>query len=232
LDHQKTRVLTQTSSTVQLGSAQPFVSQEPPSQEQRKRNNTTNPTALRSENLEKLIPLDSEVAEQECELSNAVRCSSVSKEQGREASETQPAETHPRDATHDETSNKTVGDGQYQYYLLKPRTSSSRRVLIPLNSNATLGDCLQGRTLLEFPTIYAFPPDIQQLPEGFMLEEDYQKQEGEEQKEFEELIKELDPGILKRLRDDGRHGGDRFAQEEVGSKAILDVLKKDIGTEL
>jgi hypothetical protein len=64
-----------------------------------------------------------------------------------------------------------------------------------------------------------------------MLEEDYLKQEGEEQKEFDELISELDPEILKRLRDDGRQSSarqDRKA-EEVDSREILDVLKKDFG---
>ena len=62
-----------------------------------------------------------------------------------------------------------------------------------------------------------------------MLEEEYAKLEGEQQKEFDELMNELDPEILKRLKEgEGahRHAG---ADEEVDSKKILDVLKQDIG---
>jgi hypothetical protein len=212
LDHQNTRLLTETSSTMSLGSAQPFASRGQGKQKKRKLD------------VEKLISttLDCKVAEQEHELSAPVGS----------PSEPRSVEAHSRDEFGDEASSVSVGDGQYHYYLLKPRTSSSRRVLIPLNSNATLGECLQGRTVLEFPTIYAFPSVIQQLPEEFILEEDYQRQEGEEQKEFDDLIRDLDPEILRRLRDDGAHNGARSAKEEVDSKAILDVLKKDIDTGL
>jgi hypothetical protein len=62
------------------------------------------------------------------------------------------------------------------------------------------------------------------------MEEEYLKQEGEEQKEFNELISELDPEILKRLKDDEqRSAPGRGKDEEVDSKEILDVLKKDFG---
>jgi hypothetical protein len=123
-----------------------------------------------------------------------------------------------------------MGDGKHRFFLLKPRTTSSRHVLIPLDTNATLGECLNGRTVLEFPTIYVFPDSVQQLPGDFMLEEEYLKQEGEEQKEFSELISELDPKILKRLKDDEQRSvPGRERNEEVDSKEILDVLKKDFG---
>ena len=59
-----------------------------------------------------------------------------------------------------------------------------------------------------------------------MLDEDYRKEEGEQQREFEELMKDVDPEILKRLKDDGRSSK---ADEEVDSKKILDVLKQDLG---
>jgi hypothetical protein len=212
LDYQNTRMLTETSSTMSLGSAQPFASRGQGMHKRRKLDVEKSTS----------ITLDCKVAEKKHELSAAVRS----------PSEPQSVEAHSRDEFGDEASSVAVGNGQYDYYLLKPRTSSSRRVLIPLNSNATLGESLQGRTVLEFPTIYVLPSNIKQLPEEFMLEEEYQRQEGEEQKEFDNLIKDLDPEILKRLRDDGAHNGDRSAKEEVDSKAILDVLKKDIDTGL
>ncbi len=64
-----------------------------------------------------------------------------------------------------------------------------------------------------------------------MLEDDYLKQEGEEQEEFDKLMRDLDPQILKRLKED-RSQGDEEKEEEVDSERILDVLKRDLGTEL
>jgi hypothetical protein len=107
-------------------------------------------------------------------------------------------------------------------------------VLIPLTSSHTLAESLHGRTVLEFPTIYVFPTSVQGLPEEFMLEEEYVRLEGEEQKEFDELMKELDPDILRRLKEgDGISQSDRGAgEEEIDDKKILDVLKQDLGGRL
>lgn len=78
----------------------------------------------------------------------------------------------------------------------------------------------------EFPTVYYFPAATSDLPSEFMLDEDYRREEGEQQREFEELMRDVDPEILRRLKDDGAKGkGD----EEVDSKRILDVLKQDLG---
>ena len=119
-----------------------------------------------------------------------------------------------------------LSDGRYKFYLLRPRTSSVRRVLIPLTASDPLGDVLRGCTVEEFPTMYYFRSTTTELPAEFMLDEDYRREEGEQQREFEELMKDVDPEILKRLRDDGASGK---AGEEVDSKKILDVLKQDLG---
>lgn len=126
----------------------------------------------------------------------------------------------------DLTQSDAQTNGRYVFYLLRPRTSSSRRVLVPLKSSDTLGDALRGHIVEEFPTIYYFPAATPDLPTDFMLDQDYRKEEGEQQREFEELMKEVDPEILKRLKDDGASGK---ADEEVDSKKILDVLKQDLG---
>lgn len=78
----------------------------------------------------------------------------------------------------------------------------------------------------EFPTIYYFPATTAALPEKFMRDEDYRKEEGEQQKEFEELMRDVDPEILRRLKDNKANSRD---EEEVDSKRILDVLKQDLG---
>lgn len=132
-----------------------------------------------------------------------------------------PLELHP-----DPASTGISTENRYTFFLLRPRTSSNRRVLIPLTSTDTLGDALRGQTVEEFPTVYYFPAATTDLPPEFMLDEEYRKEEGEQQREFEELMKDVDPEILRRLKDDGsRSRGD----EEVDSKRILDVLKQDLG---
>lgn len=138
------------------------------------------------------------------------------------------ADTHPRDARHDEPPAQPLGDEHHGFYLLRPRASSSRRVLVPLAPSTTLSDVLHGRTVLEFPTIYVFPSAMAQLPDEFILEDEYVKQEGEEQRELDELLRDLDPEILRRLKEDGERGEER-REEEVDSKKILDVLKQDLG---
>lgn len=115
---------------------------------------------------------------------------------------------------------------KYDFYLLRPRTSSSRRVLIPLEPTATLADCLRGRTVLEFPTIYAFPLSTPPPSEEFVLEEEYLKQERQEQKEFEDLIKTVKPEALRKLSAEDPDGR---GSDEIDGNKILDVLKQDIG---
>jgi len=119
-------------------------------------------------------------------------------------------------------------DEQYHFYLLRPRTSTTRHVLIALDSSQTLGESLCGHTVLEFPTIHVFPASMAQLPEEYMLEDEYIKQEGEEQKELDQLLQDLDPETLKRLKAEGTER-DTTREEEVDGKMILDVLKQDLG---
>ncbi|KAF2869910.1 hypothetical protein BDV95DRAFT_90881 [Massariosphaeria phaeospora] len=114
---------------------------------------------------------------------------------------------------------------QPRFFLSKARTSSSHHVLIPILPTALLGDCLRGRTVLEFPTIYVFPSTTSQLPEDFILEEEYLKQEGEDEKEFQDMLKTVSPEALRAIR--GEEAQDQ-ASKEVDSKTILDVLKQDL----
>lgn len=246
LDDQKRRLLTETSSTCQIAVAQPFAPREQHKAKKRKRHverpSTPSSSTLQdvtptTENQNKSVPLelelDNKVVHQEREHSSSGRRASHPNEQKVEEGKAHLAEAHHSDHRHDGPCTEPVGDGEPRFFLVKPRTSSSRHVLIPLNSTATLGECLNGRTVLEFPTIYVFPTSVEQLPAEFMLEEDYLKQEGEEQKELNELISELDPEILKQLRHDGQQPRNRTArEEEVDSSEILDVLKKDFGTVL
>lgn len=70
-------------------------------------------------------------------------------------------------------------DGLY-FYLHRPLTSSKMKCLIPINSNSTWKEMLKRRTLLEFPTIYVREELPSQLPDPFILEQDYLQNHGED----------------------------------------------------
>jgi hypothetical protein len=113
----------------------------------------------------------------------------------------------------------------YYFFLHKPRTSSDRHVVTPVTPSETLRATLRSRTVLEFPTIYVFtnpsPPT-----DTFILEEEYLKQEKQEQQELEDALKSVQPGTLQALNEGG--SGEQ-AGDELDSKRILDVLKRDLG---
>jgi hypothetical protein len=244
IDHQKRRQLTQTSSTCPIIDAQPFGVQEQHKLKKRKRHvkpasstSSTNfhdgpPTRNYQGEPVQSVQLDTinKIVSHERERSSSGGRSPPHYEDKDEEVEPHLEETCPTNHGDNGPNTEPVGNGQHRFFLVKPRARSSRHVLIPLNATATLGECLIGCTVLEFPTIYMFPHPVKQLPDEFILEGDYLKQEGEEQQEFDQLMSELDPQILRRLKEDGQQQGNEVPKEEhVDDKEILDVLKKDFG---
>ena len=59
------------------------------------------------------------------------------------------------------------------FYLLRPHTPAGKRVLIPLSPTTPLSECLTGRVLLEYPTVYVLPQSPTSLPKGFVSEAQY-----------------------------------------------------------
>ncbi|KAF1944484.1 HIT finger domain-containing protein [Clathrospora elynae] len=242
-DETKKRVLTETSSTAQIKDAQPFVQRTPVDRYKRRKLNAEAYAKMQSYNQDVTSTPEHQVQPlQRLEIDTQLNVDNAQSEPVPSGRGTAPQEqeeqatkgpadiedAHPPEPRIDGLNPEPVGDEQSLYFLLRPRTSSSRQVLIPLDGSQTLGESLYGRTVLEFPTIYAFPSSMAQLPDEFMLEEEYIKQEGEEQREFDELMRELDPEILRRLKEDGPPS-DGVREEEVDSKRILDVLKQDLG---
>jgi hypothetical protein len=245
-DQTKRRVLTETSSTQPIEQAQPFVQHGTDAKsKKRKLNNeaAAKPSAQHPDDVSSTAPdqdppLKELQVESELQVNNA-RPQQVSSGRGTPAAEEKQqaakrqadmAETRTQDTHND---GQSMGSRQHGVFLLKPRTSTSRHVLMPLDPTRSLGESLHGRTILEFPTIYVFPDDMDKLPEDFMLEEEYAKVEGEQQREFDEMMKELDPEILRRLKEDDSMPRDSGGGDEhVDSKKILDVLKQDLGGRL
>lgn len=64
------------------------------------------------------------------------------------------------------------------FYLHRPRTATKKPVLVPLPPLAKLASVLRGRTVLEFPSIYALPDSPETIlaakeSSPFILEEEY-----------------------------------------------------------
>ena len=262
-DASKRRVLTQTSSVQLIKDAQPFAPHGTEAKSKKRKLNTEAPTpAVTSPNAsqsqhhyaqpvaeaqeQSLLPLH---VDAETPIDHASPgpvspgrgdATPRRSDQGQAAAkrQTDVPDIHHSDPDHDERAPQPMDHGrQPKFFLLKPRTSTTRRVLIPLDASSTIAESLRGRTILEFPTIHVFPPDLGELPKDeFMLQDEYAELEGEQQKEFDELMGELDPEILKRLKegDEGasRDGVAGVGEDEVDSKKILDVLKQDLGGRL
>ena len=64
------------------------------------------------------------------------------------------------------------------FYLHRPFTSASTKVVTPVSLTSELSDVLKGRQVLEFPTIYVLFETAEELPEGFELESDYEEKSG------------------------------------------------------
>ncbi|KAJ5165872.1 hypothetical protein N7492_006168 [Penicillium capsulatum] len=113
------------------------------------------------------------------------------------------------------------------FYLHRPRTTTKKPVLVPLQPSAKLVDALRGHTVLEFPTIYTLPDSSQRLlaekeTSPFILEEEYLRTIGpddaaEKSAESEGSAEEVS-GIP----------GSGVDLENVDESKILEVLKQDL----
>lgn len=66
------------------------------------------------------------------------------------------------------------------FYLHKPTTPSRFKCLIPLSRDQTLRSALEGRTVLEYPTIFMRDVRPEELQEPYMTEEEYMTRFGED----------------------------------------------------
>jgi hypothetical protein len=67
----------------------------------------------------------------------------------------------------------TADNAGNHYYLVKPRTGSTQKVLIPLSPFDTLSKCLNQQVILEFPSIEVSSKPPSELPSDCILEKDH-----------------------------------------------------------
>ena len=109
------------------------------------------------------------------------------------------------------------------FYLLHPGTPLPTRILIPLSSTSMLESSLRHRVVLEFPTVYAlrFAPD--ELPTGFLTEEEYLR--AREQKRINLVEATLHENPPMPEADDQA----TTVPECFNAEQLLHVLKQDLG---
>jgi hypothetical protein len=109
------------------------------------------------------------------------------------------------------------------FYLLRPFTASKSIVLTPLDASKSLTDCLKGRTVLEFPTIYVLSEESHSLPAGFQLSEQYEKAQKAEEVEVDALVQRTNQSM------GGALTATREEEKPLDANSILDMLKRDVG---
>jgi len=106
-------------------------------------------------------------------------------------------------------------------YLHNPQTSSKFKCLISLSPDQTLGAALEGRTVLEFPTIYVKNESPDQLEEPFISQHAYEKRHGDDIPV--NLTAPLEDGEI-----DEPSGSSSAAAAEIAPEKVLEVLARDL----
>jgi hypothetical protein len=115
-------------------------------------------------------------------------------------------------------------NGNY-YYLLKPHTRGSQKVLIPLSPTDCLLASLRYQTVLEFPTIQVLSQAPDTLPKEFILEDEYLAVFKAEQDELQKLVAEAGDIATGPNESQARAGG----QPIPNAHDILANLERDMG---
>lgn len=107
------------------------------------------------------------------------------------------------------------------FYLHAPRLPSTQPVLIPLSHDASLSISLRNRLVLEFPTIYVLECSASEMPDGYVLEEVFDKKM--QQESFRD-------SVMAKLRGNEEGEIDEVTKQDEGvdAKKIEEVLKQDL----
>lgn len=143
------------------------------------------------------------------------------------ADEPSPAAVSEQPVAQANTAKQSSGtvqraDENHHFYLLKPATAVSSKVLVPLDAQLSLTETLRGQTVLEYPTIYVLSHAPNALPTGFMLEEQYTQLRKREDDELREAMRKADENGVPDRADAGP------SSAKVDPNKILDMLKRDI----
>lgn len=139
------------------------------------------------------------------------------------------------DANISESPPSPLQEPDLYYYLVKPRTSGSEKVLIPLSPSDIFLTCLQGQTVIEFPTVQVLDTASDALPTGFIVEEQYLARYNKQAHEMEQLVKEegsTEPHTESKPDDPMELASDISTAADVGAvpnpSLLLATLERDL----
>jgi len=134
-----------------------------------------------------------------------------------------------------EDSSKDEADSKGpHFYLYRPHTASTAKVLIPLqDTTITLTQALTRRTVLEFPSLYTLPYIPTDLPKQFMADSDYETERQREEAELEYYLDVVDPDARHVTLPNGREEEDSDptgagSSGQWDERKILDMLRRDV----
>lgn len=130
----------------------------------------------------------------------------------------QSPESTPQKRHSEVVQQETSITGDIHFYLHHPVTISKYKCLIPMQSSQTLKDVVQGRTLLEFPTIYALYTAPGDLKEPHITLESYEAKHGTD----------ITLNLTSHL-EDGEVEDAPSMPTDVDSHKIMEVLAQDLG---
>ena len=123
------------------------------------------------------------------------------------------------------TSRKAKRDKRH-FYLHKSLANHKSKVLIPLRAESTFSNCLRGRDILEFPTIYVLEHGPNELPDGFITAQAYMQQ-------HKKLLQEVDEQLGSDASVDVNQaqvytGGHQLSATEPEQNQVLESLQRDL----
>jgi len=116
------------------------------------------------------------------------------------------------------TNASTSPETPHHFYLLRPATTTSSQVLIPLDPTSSLTQSLRDRTVQEYPTIFTLDAPPASLPSGYTLEEDYLRtRRDQDARDFPQAFERDTAGAP-----------DVAREEPLDARGILDMLRRDV----
>ncbi|KAL4935095.1 hypothetical protein BDV06DRAFT_234700 [Aspergillus oleicola] len=146
-----------------------------------------------------------------------------------QADSTQTREQAPPVSDTDQASSPPISHRNMSFYIHRPRTATKQPVLFPISPNTPLKSALAGRTVLEFPTIYALRVPLTdssssseegaQSGRKYVLESEYLRMHQGDT---------LDTAAEADADDDSPGDQDTGDTPDVDEGKVLEVLQKDL----
>ncbi|KAI7283693.1 hypothetical protein KC345_g2806 [Hortaea werneckii] len=137
----------------------------------------------------------------------------------------------PTASTDTDTPEQPANHEPRYFYLLKPGTSSTSKVLLPLQEEASLTASLRDQTVQEYPTVVLLAHSPEKLPSGYILLEQYLKAQASEDAELHAALAAAGKSIetvRTELPAPPPSSSQQGEKEELDAESILNMLKRDV----